>query len=172
MTKGFSVTSMLHDAQELSVDEILKDIGPMALIASPPPLEDREWSFRTMSLGHSHMVTESGRHIVLRAEDYIFPVEPAVGRAFASTLLIGRASSNDIVLEHSSISKLHSRLVIEEDGKYRIYDAESSNGTKVDDVLLTAEGTELVEGSVIDWGICTAVFVSHANLKRMLIALA
>ena len=168
MSKGFLVSAVLEDVKTLALDDVLSTLGPMALIAAPPPAENREWSFRTVSLGHTHMMTESGRHIILRAEDWIFPVKPAVGRAFANTLLVGRASTNDILLEHSSVSKLHSRLVLEPEGGYRIFDAESSNGTKVDDVPVPKEGTLLVEGNVLEWGICTAVLVSNANLKRML----
>ncbi|MBI4771118.1 MAG: FHA domain-containing protein [Chloroflexi bacterium] len=53
--------------------------------------------------------------------------------------------------ETSPISGLHC-TILEEDGAFRIRDEESTNGTYLNDMLLTPETKQLIDGDVIELG--------------------
>ena len=44
---------------------------------------------------------------------------------------IGRGADNDIIMDEPSISRLHAELIAEPDGRYRVKDLGSSNGTHI-----------------------------------------
>ena len=68
---------------------------------------------------------------------------------------IGRAPSNDIVIDHPTVSAQHARLTKSPSG-YRIKDLESTNGTQIDGVSIT--DAELKDGAEIRFGYVTGVF--------------
>ena len=69
-------------------------------------------------------------------------------------ICVGRAGNNDIVLAHSTISKLHTYFLESEYGdSYEIVDANSSNGTKVNNESLVAyQNKPLVNRDQIRFG--------------------
>ncbi len=54
---------------------------------------------------------------------------------------IGRASNNDIIVQHTSISKLHAFVTIEGPGRFSISDKDSANGTKVNALPIKDKST-------------------------------
>ena len=72
----------------------------------------------------------------------------------ASKICIGRAADNDIVLANHTVSKLHTYLIVsEEGGSYEIVAANSTNGTLVNQKLLVAyENHPLFNGDQIKFG--------------------
>lgn len=58
---------------------------------------------------------------------------------------IGRGGDNDIVVDDSSISRVHAELTLLPDGRYSVRDLGSSNGT----MIQGAEGWELVDEATI-----------------------
>jgi len=97
----FDVSQLLLEVNERP-SEMRAELGRALLLLAPVPKENSsEWSFRTRTLGRVHMTT-----------------------SFANTILIGRASTNDVQLEHSSVSKLHARIEIGAD-EFRLFDAEA-----------------------------------------------
>ena len=74
-----------------------------------------------------------------------------------SAMVIGRVDSNDIVINHRSISRNHAKIV-EEHGRYTIVDLESANGVRVngDDY----GKVELRKGDLIDLGHVRLRFVA------------
>jgi ABC transport system ATP-binding/permease protein len=77
------------------------------------------------------------------------------GREFVldrPSLVIGRTSENDIVIEHKSISRHHARIVREE-GQYFALDLESANGVRVNGVdhnrVQLRAGDEIELGQVL-----------------------
>ncbi|HSE49467.1 MAG TPA: adenylate/guanylate cyclase domain-containing protein [Terriglobales bacterium] len=67
-------------------------------------------------------------------------------------LTVGRGSGNDLVLDHSSVSRLHAVLKLEADGSVVIADRGSTNGVLVNSERITREaklanGDELVIGA-------------------------
>jgi pSer/pThr/pTyr-binding forkhead associated (FHA) protein len=87
-------------------------------------------------------------------------IQSADGRSFRVELkpdsapaYIGRASSNAIRIDDSSISRLHASIAQRSNGEVVIADLGSSNGTYVNDRLLAAnEARVLSAGDVIGVG--------------------
>ena len=68
---------------------------------------------------------------------------------------IGRAPSNDIVIDHPTVSAQHARLTKSPSG-YRIKDLESTNGTQINGVSIS--DTQLKDGAEIRFGYITGFF--------------
>ena len=167
----FEVSKLVLEINE-DVDQIRSQLGNALLLLAPAPKENAgEWSFRTRTLDRVHMTTPEGQRLMLSKEDSVFPLLPKKGKAFANTILIGRASTNDIQLEHSSVSKLHARIEIEEEG-YRLFDAEASNPTMAGMAEVESTGLLLSEGTVISWGACSGYYMNSDTFLSLLIKLA
>jgi pSer/pThr/pTyr-binding forkhead associated (FHA) protein len=67
----------------------------------------------------------------------------------ADSVTIGRDKTNDIVLDHPSVSRKHARLN-RRDNRYYIEDLGSINGVKVNGVA--ADGSEVKQGAVMKFG--------------------
>jgi pSer/pThr/pTyr-binding forkhead associated (FHA) protein len=81
---------------------------------------------------------------------------------------IGRAPSNDIVIDHPTVSAQHA-LLTKSPGGYRLKDAGSTNGTQVNGVSIT--DAELKDGAEIRFGYVTGVFrdaTARINQARQL----
>ena len=68
---------------------------------------------------------------------------------------IGRASSNDIVIDDPTVSAEHASLTKSPSG-YRLRDLGSTNGTQANGVFIT--DAELTDGAEIRFGYVTGVF--------------
>ena len=75
-----------------------------------------------------------------------------------TTLRIGRAPDNDIVVAHPSVSGYHAELHQAADG-YRLVDLDSSNGTYINERRITA--APLAEGDVVGIGSATFQLAGH-----------
>ena len=109
--------------------------------------------------------TDPGRPAVTPATEPIAVAEPAssngrlviLSDAFAGqefdlsrpSMVIGRTDDNDVVINHRSISRHHSKIV-RESGRYAIIDLQSSNGVRVNGEEYGR--VELRRGDVIDLG--------------------
>lgn len=91
------------------------------------------------------------------------------GTAFASVLVVGRAPTSDVWIDDVSVSKLHARITIEEDGAHVISDARSTNGTWVNDAQIDErEARLLVEGTRLRFGDRGFTVRSTPTLHQML----
>jgi len=63
-----------------------------------------------------------------------------------TTYKIGRGSENDIVVDDTSISRVHAELVMLPDGRFSVRDLGSSNGTMVQGV----DGWEMVDQATVE----------------------
>jgi hypothetical protein len=102
-----------------------------------------------------------------------FALSPvAKGRAnlWHGRVLVGRASNNDIVLRDPSVSKLHAHLKREDDGRWRIHDIDSANGTIVDDVRIASSGPGalLRSGARLLLGRLACEFIESEDLYQLL----
>jgi pSer/pThr/pTyr-binding forkhead associated (FHA) protein len=70
-------------------------------------------------------------------------------------ITIGRAPSNDVVIDDPTVSAQHASLTKSPSG-YRLRDLGSTNGTQINGVSITE--AELKEGSEIRFGYVTGVF--------------
>src|SRR5688500_16202833 len=106
------------------------ELGSSWVLVGPVPREEAEWRFRTMAA--RPVIDASGNiEAVLHDAYAVFALAKKVQtRSFASTILLGRSSTNDVCVAHSSVSKLHARIRFEGQQLY-VSDAGSSNGTFV-----------------------------------------
>src|SRR3954462_8007370 len=75
-----------------------------------------------------------------------------------TTVRIGRAPDNEVVIDDPAISRLHARLE-QEAGVWRIIDCESTNGTRVDNVALRPwQPQAMAHGAVVEFGGGAATF--------------
>ena len=70
-------------------------------------------------------------------------------------ITIGRTPSNDVVIDHPTVSWQHAVLTKSPSG-YRLKDLGSTNGTQIDGVSIT--DAELKDGAEIRFGYVTGVF--------------
>jgi hypothetical protein len=144
-------------------------LGGAALVGPAPVLDARHgWSYQTAS---RRIVADpsSGETFVLHDDDVVFALRKAAGAAFADTILIGRAASNDVCIEHTSVSKLHARIQQQGGGRWLISDAGSHNGTHINErPLREDEHLELKDGDQVRFGACQLRFVSAERLHDLL----
>ncbi|GAB3208271.1 FHA domain-containing protein [Nocardia tengchongensis] len=83
----------------------------------------------------------------------------AVVRIVSGTLRIGRAADNDIVVPDLMVSRHHAELQVIADGKYRVVDLDSHNGTYVNGHRI--ETADLSESDLIGMGHTTYRLVGN-----------
>lgn len=91
---------------------------------------------------------------------YLLPLKDRT-RSIHGIISVGRTASNDIVLDHASVSGQHAELRI--DGVPAVRDLESRNHTFVDGERVT-EWRELAVGNILKFGAVQAVLCSPASL--------
>lgn len=145
-------------------------LGPGLLVGNlPEESQTDSWTFRTAF--HAPLppaVDGSG----LNAATQVWPLrKQGQLKSFQNVILVGRAASNDIVLGHSQVSKLHARIRITDQAAF-IMDAKSSNGTFVNGQKLGDVETPLKDGDIVGFGSVVLGYFSRASLLRILSALA
>jgi pSer/pThr/pTyr-binding forkhead associated (FHA) protein len=73
-------------------------------------------------------------------------------------VMIGRAPSNQIVIDHLTVSGQHA-LLLRAGDSYWLKDLNSTNGTQINGVLVT--DAELKDGDIIRFGSVVAVFAGR-----------
>ena len=95
------------------------------------------------------------------------PIEGGVAPAASAPdrITVGRATNNDIVLWHESVSKLHAFFVNDEDRGWVLEDAGSTNGSMADGVVLAAnEAQPSKSGSSIVFGSLACAVIASGEL--------
>jgi hypothetical protein len=123
--------------------------------------------FRTSSLNESETVPPLSQ-VVSDPTTLVAPLEKSPRNPYDGFLFLGRASTCDVIIRDSSISKTHA--VIEPDaGKWRIRDNRSRNGTWLNgERLKPNERLDLTSGDVVILGSYPIYFVLSAELMRIL----
>ncbi len=150
--------------------ELLRQLtGPWVLVGQIPSEEGQaDWSFRTLS-ARSIKYTADNVDRVLHDHDRVLGATKARQGAFMNTLLIGRASTNDLYLPHSSVSKLHARVRVVSDEELWLSDAGSSNGTEyAGEPLQGSAERRLVHGGVARFGIIELQTLETRRLAPLL----
>jgi pSer/pThr/pTyr-binding forkhead associated (FHA) protein len=74
---------------------------------------------------------------------------------------IGRTGSNDLVLNDTSVSKVHAALVVTGNGQLSLADTGSTNGTFINgERIAYGKATKLVEGDLVRFGTVEVTFES------------
>jgi hypothetical protein len=96
----------------------------------------------------------------------LYPVAKSGSNPWSDRILVGRASNNDIVLRNDRISKLHAWFQVTPRGGWRVFDARSANGTRVDGVAVPPgeEGLEVQPGQTVHFGTVPALLASSGEL--------
>jgi hypothetical protein len=90
------------------------------------------------------------------------------GKTFSERISVGRARNNDVVLRDKSVSKFHAWFEVNEDGRFFLGDARSTNTTKLNGVVLGGQdladvypGDEITFGTV-ETSLCDATTLWEA----------
>jgi hypothetical protein len=98
---------------------------------------------------------------------HVFPLRKTERNAFQNMILVGRASNNDIVLNHPSVSKMHAIFRPLPDGSgFTVTDSGSSFGTKIDNMPLEPQvAVPITNGQALVFGgAIRTVFFSPKSL--------
>jgi hypothetical protein len=79
-------------------------------------------------------------------DENVYPIVKSGRNTFEKLFTVGRSPNNDIVIDHTSISKLHAYFRQEDDG-YTIADAGSSNGTFIEEFPLPQNKDARIESN-------------------------
>ena len=121
--------------------------------------------------GHWEM-TDAGQAMMRprQGEPLIFLVEKgtSTNNPFAMGVTVGRVESNDIVVDDGSVSRFHAWLQKDERTKeWSLTDAESKNGTWIDNVQLAGkQRVVLRDGAKLKFGDVVMEFFLPAALKH------
>lgn len=103
-------------------------------------------------------------------EPVILPIEKTPGskNPFAMGVTIGRVETNDIAIDDASVSRFHAWLQFDERvASWFLTDAESKNGTWLDDVRLAPSvRTKISDGAVIRVGDVRTNFMTPESLAE------
>lgn len=124
-----TLRDIIARAAGLSRAELAADLGALVLVGAKPDEAARPSVFQ-YTTEHSRRSVPSPIDQLL--DGVVYRLKKRDGARLSDQVLLGRASSNDVVVEDTSISKLHARISLEPSGALRIADAKSTNGTFVD----------------------------------------
>ena len=127
------------------------EVGGWLLVGQLPD-EQVGWAYRTTGVSTATAVRAPTGEVEAMFDDAwaAFAVRKRPQSPFHETIFIGRATSNDVCIPHTSVSKLHARARYIGEA-LALQDANSSNGTTVNgDVDVTVDHGDLVRfGNVV-----------------------
>lgn len=153
--------------------------GHYLLGRSEEPEED-EWSFATGI--HTHNIIEDlamsqrGREAAPTTYE-LWKVEKSERNAFKRRISVGRASNNDVVIRHATISKLHAhfhfgtlvKLDVRQSADLLLSDVGSTNGTQLNGKRLVVDRTAPVRpGDRVRFGDVSCVLHDEKSLYKEL----
>ena len=104
-------------------------------------IEDTAFQFETYSSEYSDELPEAispGTESQI-TETLVIEIRKQTSSAPTNMICVGRAANNDIVLANNTVSKLHTYFLVSEEGNsYEIVDANSTNGTVLNNEHLVA----------------------------------
>ena len=168
------VRQIIDDVHRMDEATFVASYGPTLLVGirSGPHVEAREseddelWSFGTRNV---EVPGDDGplANIVDFDAGEAYPLRKVHTQFFPKTILIGRAFSNDLCIDDPSVSKLHARIRIADDGLTLVEDADSRNGTFVNGQPATSERV-VRDGDVVTFGRRRFRFFVATNLRSFL----
>ncbi len=84
----------------------------------------------------------------------VFPLRkhPTKPNGFALGITLGRATNNDLPLNHPSVSRFHAWVQLEPSGEIRLFDTGESSGTLCDGRPVSGLGAPLSDGARVRLG--------------------
>jgi pSer/pThr/pTyr-binding forkhead associated (FHA) protein len=112
-------------------------------------------------------VSTGGAAVLIDGSWGVWPLQKRQGTAFPDTILVGRATTNDVCIVDPGISKLHARIRIAGDELW-ISDAASSNGTVVNGDGVGQQEIALADGDLVRFGSRVFQLFAPAHLTAVL----
>lgn len=171
--QGIPIQSLAKKAPAWTPQVFAKQYSELFLVGSPvdedEAADSEEWAYQTTYI--QSIPEASGRMAFIDVKrTAVFPLRKARKGAFADTVLVGRSASNDVCIDHTSISKLHARIRRLGEGSWRLSDAGSLNGTKLNDRELSGDAP-LRDGDRINFGTLAFEVYDAKRLHHLLIRL-
>jgi len=110
-------------------------------------------------------------HALSQAPHFVAPLRKhdRSGPSFPDRITVGRASNQDLVIDHPSISKLQCWFEMSKNGRFCITDAGSTNGTLLNNHSLKAKKqTRLNPGDIINFSSIEAILCDAKTLWEVL----
>jgi pSer/pThr/pTyr-binding forkhead associated (FHA) protein len=95
----------------------------------------------------------------------LHPLAKSGANPWSDRVCVGRAANNDVVLKHDRISKLHAYFHRPR-GAWRLSDANSANGTRVDGAVVPGGGDGVVVkgGQTVSFGPVAGELIASGDL--------
>ncbi|MBI5494755.1 MAG: FHA domain-containing protein [Deltaproteobacteria bacterium] len=144
------IQAAAHGADSRTVVQLL-GLGAWTLVGHVSESPEG-WAFRTGESRPALPPSPHGEGLLPGMTVWpVTPRRPRPGRA-TQVVLVGRSRSNDVVIDHTGVSKLHARIHLA-DGTCAVEDAGSRNGTSVNGRAVVAETrVRLHNGDMIVFG--------------------
>lgn len=155
---------------QLGRDEFLAAAAPAALVRYRSERDDGAASgLATLSVDEEIEETlPHGRHTPHAADYEVYPLAKKPGAAFPDRITIGRTANNDVVINDTSVSRLHAYLRRTSAG-WVIADAGSKNGSRLRGAPLDARREQpLASRAVVRIGDVELTFFEAADLYAAL----
>ncbi len=123
-----SIVELTQRVAEDGVDAVLSELGRFLLVGEIDQHEASSWAFATSTMISPAVATQLGVGFDFD-RGLVYAIEKRTA-TFPNVILLGRSRSNDVQIEHHSISKLHARIHLADDA-FELEDAGSLNGTWV-----------------------------------------
>jgi hypothetical protein len=150
--KPWSIRSLVERVGQHGAEGMTRDFGPFVLVGSGSASKEDSgtWSYSTKQFRPEEIEQEAAAQRAFDLDDTIvYPLRKRVS-TFAAVILVGRATSNDVCIDDTTVSKLHARIRLSERG-FIVEDAGSRNGTWVEGEKLKRPA-EVCAGDAICFG--------------------
>ena len=111
------------------------------------------------------------RHALSESPHYVAPLKKHVrsGHSSPERITVGRAQNQDLVIDHTSVSKIQACFEIDKSGEFYLFDAGSTNGTYVNSRPIgTRNRAQLRAGDNIRFANVDAIFCCPETVWRVL----
>lgn len=149
----------------MSLDAFMAQLGPFVLIRKPPDPAEAQKSMELAAKGTMLLTRRpaaDGVSLLFQLEELEITTLPPMGAQ--EVLTVGRLPDNDIVVDHTSVSKRHAELRWAF-GKCALVDLASTNGTRVNDAPLNSRA-DVRDGDIISFGDVRFCFLLTPTLYR------
>lgn len=120
-----SVIDLIERLRTTSPEALTEELGPFVLVGVEDDADEDAWSFSTKS----QLTDELDERPYSLIGSVVYSLLKQTD-TFPETILLGRASSNDVRIDDPSVSKLHARIRLDTNCFF-VEDAGSRNGTFV-----------------------------------------
>jgi hypothetical protein len=162
----------LRDLRRLAVSgrpaaELVEELAPAVLVGLLTQQEAR-WTFRTSGKGLSIPLARLHAGALLTRDMVVWPLRKSRRALFLRNVItVGRAASNDVVLDDASVSKVHAHL--QEQPAWTVTDTGSSNGSGVNAAqLIKGQAHPLKEQDTVVFGSVVLHFFHTPALLELL----